>query len=68
MSERSINNPPDMPNPLAPVSAPIAAETRPTLQMKAGPGIIAFDDTSGEGPLVIAVPGMGDVRSEYRMS
>ncbi len=30
-----------------------------------GPGCIAYD-VSGEGPLIIAVPGMGDVRSVYR--
>ena len=47
-------------------SAPMVAETRPTLQMKNGRGTIGFDDTGGSGPLVIAVPGMGDHRSEYR--
>lgn len=29
-------------------------------------GIVAFDDTGGSGPLVIGVPGMGDLRGEYR--
>ena len=29
-------------------------------------GHIAYDDTGGSGPLVLAVPGMGDLRSEYR--
>lgn len=29
-------------------------------------GRIAFDDSGGTGPLIIAVPGMGDLRSEYR--
>lgn len=29
-------------------------------------GRIAFDDT-GHGPLVVCVPGMGDLRSEYRL-
>lgn len=29
-------------------------------------GRIAYDDTGGNGPLVIAIPGMGDVRAEYR--
>jgi pimeloyl-ACP methyl ester carboxylesterase len=29
-------------------------------------GRIAFDDSGGNGPLVVAVPGMGDLRSEYR--
>ena len=46
--------------------APTAAETRPTLQMKSARGSIGFDDSGGSGPLVIAVPGMGDLRSEYR--
>ncbi len=32
---------------------------------KAG-GHIAFDDTGGSGPLVIAAPGMGDTRGVYR--
>ncbi len=27
---------------------------------------IAYDDTEGSGPLVLALPGMGDLRSEYR--
>lgn len=29
-------------------------------------GHIAFDDSGGNGPLIVAVPGMGDLRSEYR--
>ncbi len=29
-------------------------------------GTIAFDDTGGSGPLVVMVPGAGDIRSEYR--
>jgi pimeloyl-ACP methyl ester carboxylesterase len=29
-------------------------------------GRVAFDDSGGNGKLVIAVPGMGDVRAEYR--
>lgn len=29
-------------------------------------GRIAFDDTGGGGPLVLAIPGMGDLRSQYR--
>ncbi len=29
-------------------------------------GRIAYDDTGGTGPLVIAVPSMGDLRGEYR--
>ena len=44
----------------------IAADRRPTLQFNSGQGTIGFDDTGGSGPLVIAVPGMGDLRSGYR--
>src|SRR5689334_5315348 len=29
-------------------------------------GRIAYDDTAGTGPLVVCVPGMGDVRAVYR--
>jgi pimeloyl-ACP methyl ester carboxylesterase len=29
-------------------------------------GRIAFDDTGGNGPAVLAIPGMGSLRSEYR--
>ena len=32
-----------------------------------GEGRIAYDDTGGDGPLVLAIPGMGDLRSEYRL-
>lgn len=31
-----------------------------------GEGHVAYDDTGGRGPLVLAIPGMGDLRSEYR--
>ncbi|MBC7990767.1 MAG: alpha/beta hydrolase [Luteimonas sp.] len=30
-------------------------------------GRIAYDDTGGDGRLILAIPGMGDLRSEYRM-
>jgi pimeloyl-ACP methyl ester carboxylesterase len=53
-------------NPITTGVAPTAADERPTRQMKTGRGSIGFDDTGGSGPLVIAVPGMGDLRSEYR--
>ncbi|MBS0354696.1 MAG: alpha/beta hydrolase [Proteobacteria bacterium] len=29
-------------------------------------GLLAYDDSGGDGPLVIALPGMGDLRSQYR--
>lgn len=31
------------------------------------PGRIAYDDSGGSGPLVIAMPGMGDLRAQYRL-
>ncbi len=30
-------------------------------------GRIAYEDTGGNGPAVLAIPGMGDLRSEYRL-
>jgi pimeloyl-ACP methyl ester carboxylesterase len=30
--------------------------------------MLAYDDTGGNGPLVVCVPGMGDLRSTYRFS
>ena len=30
-------------------------------------GQIAYEDTGGNGQLILAIPGMGDVRSEYRL-
>ena len=27
---------------------------------------VAYDDSGGDGPLILAIPGMGDLRSEYR--
>ncbi len=38
----------------------------PTRFLDTEGGRIAFDDTGGSGPLVVAVPGMGDLRSQYR--
>lgn len=47
-----------------------AAATDPsegnTRFLQVGEGRIAYDDTGGSGPLVLAIPGMGDLRSEYR--
>lgn len=40
-----------------------AAETR---FLAIDDGRIAYDDTGGDGPLIVALPGMGDLRSEYR--
>ena len=49
----------------AEVSATIPAHRTPQMLSVPG-GNIAFDDTGGDGPLVICVPGMGDVREQYR--
>ncbi len=38
----------------------------PTRFLDTEGGRIAFDDTGGSGPLVVAVPGMGDLRTQYR--
>lgn len=47
-----------------------AAATTPartdTRFLAVGEGRIAYDDTGGSGTLVLAIPGMGDLRSEYR--
>ncbi|WP_119293274.1 alpha/beta fold hydrolase [Azohydromonas sediminis] len=37
-----------------------------TRYLKLPHGQLAYDDTGGSGPLVLAIPGMGDLRSEYR--
>ncbi|AFW01309.1 alpha/beta hydrolase [Gluconobacter oxydans] len=42
----------------------ISSETR---FLKVDGGHIAYDDTGGDGPLILAIPGMGDLRSEYRL-
>jgi len=42
----------------------IASETR---FLAVDGGQIAYDDTGGNGPLILAIPGMGDLRSEYRL-
>lgn len=42
------------------------APPSPTGFLTVGEGRVAYDDTGGPGPLVLAIPGMGDLRSEYR--
>jgi pimeloyl-ACP methyl ester carboxylesterase len=43
------------------------ATTAPSTQfLKLPDGQIAYDDSGGTGPLVICVPGLGDVREQYR--
>jgi pimeloyl-ACP methyl ester carboxylesterase len=39
----------------------------PTRILKVKGGSIAYDDTGGHGALVLAIPGMGDLRAEYRL-
>jgi pimeloyl-ACP methyl ester carboxylesterase len=41
-----------------------AAQTR---FLEVDGGRLAYDDTGGNGPLILAIPGMGDLRSEYRL-
>lgn len=43
-----------------------APATASTQFLKMPGGQIAYDDTGGTGPLVICVPGLGDVRAQYR--
>lgn len=38
----------------------------PTQFLEVNGGRIAYDDTGGDGPVILAIPGMGDLRSEYR--
>ncbi|MDR3635540.1 MAG: alpha/beta hydrolase [Isosphaeraceae bacterium] len=38
----------------------------PTQFLDVPGGRLAYDDTGGSAPLVVAVPGMGDLRGEYR--
>src|SRR4051812_41699649 len=46
--------------------APIAP-TSQTRFLAVDGGRIAYDDSGGNGPLILALPGMGDLRSEYRL-
>ena len=51
-----------------PVRADQPSATTPssTQFLKLPGGQIAYDDTGGTGPLVICVPGLGDMRQQYR--
>lgn len=56
-----------MPLLMAATRAAAAATPPPATQMlTVAGGQIAYDDTGGAGPAVICVPGMGDVRAQYR--
>ena len=46
------------------VHASPASETR---FITVAGGQIAYEDTGGDGPFILAIPGMGDLRSEYRL-
>jgi pimeloyl-ACP methyl ester carboxylesterase len=37
-----------------------------TRRLELTDGVIAFDDDGGDGPLMVMLPGAGDVRAEYR--
>jgi len=43
-----------------------AATPLPTRFLDTEGGRLAYDDTGGAGPVVVCVPGMGDLRGEYR--
>lgn len=47
-------------------ASPTARATPATRLLDHEGGRLAFDDSGGNGPLIVAVPGMGDLRSEYR--
>jgi pimeloyl-ACP methyl ester carboxylesterase len=49
-------------------SAPSAnAKSTPSVHwMKVHGGYIAYDDSGGNGPIIICVPGLGDLRQQYR--
>ncbi|HYL59122.1 MAG TPA: alpha/beta hydrolase [Candidatus Acidoferrales bacterium] len=50
-------------------AAPPASTPKPasaTQMLKLADGAIAYDDSGGDGPLVVCVPGIGDVRAQYR--
>ena len=52
------------PAPAAQTEISMAAQTR---FLAVEGGRIAYDDTGGNGSLILAIPGMGDLRSEYRL-
>jgi pimeloyl-ACP methyl ester carboxylesterase len=48
------------------MAATAAAQPVSTQMLTVPGGQIAYDDTGGAGPLVVCVPGLGDVRAQYR--
>jgi pimeloyl-ACP methyl ester carboxylesterase len=51
---------------VAALAAEELASASTTRFLTVGEGRVAYDDTGGPGQLVLAIPGMGDLRSEYR--
>ena len=47
------------------LAASLRADAPPTEFLELGEGRIAYD-VAGEGPLVVMLPGLGDLRQEYR--
>src|SRR5690606_16948675 len=47
------------------LAASLRADAPPTEFLELGDGRIAYD-VAGEGPLVVMLPGLGDLRQEYR--
>ncbi len=47
-------------------SAAATAGAAPTSFLEVGDGRVAYEDSGGGGPLVVCVPGMGDVRQQFR--
>lgn len=45
----------------------MTSTTNQTQFLSSEGGRIAFEDTGGNGPAILAIPGMGDLRSEYRL-
>lgn len=52
---------------LPPSSRAESSRPLPTRFLEVDGGVVAFDDTGGDGPVVLAIPGMGDLRAEYRL-
>lgn len=50
----------------APPAPEAAAPAPATHTLTLRDGSLAYDDSGGSGPLVLCVPGMGDVRAQYR--
>ncbi len=52
--------------PAASAAAAQDAAASQTRHLETDGGTIAYDDTGGTGPLLVALPGMGDQRGQYR--